>query len=117
MTSALEVISTSFELRVESSPPPLNYVFLLRADIGENSRLAIWRDQRLIVHPEFAERAEMLVRLGETFDAPVVGSQIPAGFDNPVQAALTLIRAADRILQFDLRLDELALSYDRQSRS
>jgi hypothetical protein len=79
-----------------------------------DSRLAIWRDHRLIVHPELAERAEMLVRLEETVDAPE-GSRIPAGFDEPVQAALTLIRAADRVLEFDLRFDELALSYDYRS--
>jgi hypothetical protein len=89
----------------------------LRANIGEDSRLAIWRDHRLVVHPELAERAEMLVRLGDTFEAPEAGSQIPAGFDDPIQAALTLIRAADRVLEFDLRLDELVLRYGHRSRS
>jgi hypothetical protein len=94
----------------------LRYVFYLKANIGGDSRLAIWRDHRLVVHPELAERGEILVRLGETFEAPEVGSRIPAGFDEPVQAALTLIRAADRVLEFDLRLDELVLSYDQRSR-
>jgi hypothetical protein len=57
----------------------------------------------------------MLMRLGEIFDAPEVGSGIPAGFDDPVQAALTLTLAADRILEFDLLLNGLVGSYDHRS--
>jgi hypothetical protein len=69
------------------------------------------------VHPELAERAELIVRLGDTFDTSEVGTPMSAGFDDPVQAALTLIRAADRVLEFDLRLGEFVLSYDQRSRS
>jgi hypothetical protein len=117
IATTLEACNVSFGLKQDQSQLSLRYVFYLRANIGENSRLALWRDHHLLVHPELAERAQMLVRLGDTFDAPEVGSRIVAGFEDPTRAALTLIRAADRVLEFDLRLDDLVLSYDHRSRS
>jgi hypothetical protein len=109
--------NVSFGLRDDATPPFLSYVFYLRANIDDESRLAIWRDQRLLVHPQLAQRAEVLVRLGETFEVPELGSSVLAGFDDPLQAAITLMRAADRILDFDFRLDKVNLTYRNRSES
>jgi hypothetical protein len=110
IATALERCETSFSLREAPGALQLHYVFYLRANIDDDPRLAIWRDQRLLVHPEWARRAEVLVGLGETFVAQD-GRSIAAGLDNPLQAALTLVRAADRVLEFDIRLDEINMAY------
>jgi hypothetical protein len=115
--SALEKCETSLSLRDDRSPPPLRYVFYLRANVGDDSRLAIWRDRRLLAHPELRARGEVLIDLGETFDSLEAGSPIAAGFDRPLQAALTLIRAADRVLEFDMRLDDINMNYHWRNES
>jgi hypothetical protein len=117
IASALETCDISFGLRDDPAPPSLTYVFYLRANIGDESRLAIWRGERLLIHPELAQRAEVLVRLGETFEVPELGSSVLAGFDEPLQAAITLMRAADRILEFDFRLEKVNLTYRTRSGS
>lgn len=50
------------------------------------------------------------MRLGETFEVPEMGF-VPAGLGSPLQAALTLMRAADEILQLQLRIDGLKVTY------
>jgi hypothetical protein len=93
-----------------SGRPPARY-FWLNASVDGHCRFAVWSDNRLIVHPELAARADLVTQLGETFQEPDSGCSVPAGLDEPIQAALTLIRAADRILNFNLRVDGLAVVY------
>jgi hypothetical protein len=93
-----------------SAGPAVRY-FWLNASVDGECRSAVWSDNRLIVHPELAARADLLVQLGETFRAPDSDGSIPAGLDEPIQAALTLMRAADQILNFSLRVDGLAVVY------
>jgi hypothetical protein len=116
VAGALEMCEVSFSLREgeDDAPLPLRYIFYIRGQVGDCARLAIWRDRQLLVHPELARRAELLVGSGEIFEAPELGAPILAGLDEPLQAALTLMRAADRILEFDIRLNELYLTYQHR---
>ncbi len=111
VVTALEAVETSWSLWDDASAPPVHCRFYLRASVDGEPRLAIWRTNRLLVHPELEKRGRILITLGETFEAPELGSIVPAGFNDPLQAALTLIRAADRVFEFDLRLEELTIRY------
>lgn len=90
--------------------PPARH-FWLNAAVDGEARFAVWSDNRLIVHPELAARADLVIQLGETFQAPDSEGSVPAGLDEPIQAALTLMRAADHVLDFNLRVDGLTVIY------
>jgi hypothetical protein len=83
----------------------------LSASLDGQQVFATWSDNRLIAHRELEDRARLLVGMGEAFRNPDAGPPVPAGLDQPVQAALTLIRAADQVLAFSLRVDELVMDY------
>jgi hypothetical protein len=109
--AALETCETSWGLRGDPSPPRIQCVFYLRASVDDELRLAIWRTNRLLCHPELRARAELVVRLGETFQVPELERSVKAGLEEPLPAALTLMRAADEILEFELRLNGLRVTY------
>jgi hypothetical protein len=105
-------------LKEQVSVRPQPRYFWLNASVNGQCRFAVWSDNGLIVHPELAARADVVIQLGETFEAPDSEGSVPAGLDEPMQAALTLMRAADQILNFNLRVDGLAVVYpaDRGAR-
>jgi hypothetical protein len=87
------------------------YLFWLSAYVDGVRRFAVWSDNGLLVHPELAARAALVIQLGETFEAAESACSVPAGLDEPIQAVLTLIRAADQVVEFNLRVDELTVAY------
>jgi hypothetical protein len=111
VTRALEACETSRRNGSGSEAPPVACVFYLRGMIAGEPVLAIWRDAVLACHPLWEERAELLVRMGETFEVDGHPVQTPAGLDEPLQAALTLMRAADDVVELRLELDDFTISY------
>jgi len=88
----------------------LQCLFSLRSRIGATPTMAIWRDKRLIADPRLLERAQLLVALEERFTVSD-GVSVAAGLDEPLPAALTLIRAADEVLDFHFRLEDFEIAF------
>lgn len=75
-------------------------------------RVAARREAGVLqVDPRLLERAKLLVALGEAFSMPGCERTVDAGLDDPLQAALTLVRAADRVIDFRLTLGGFRLSF------
>jgi hypothetical protein len=89
-------------------------MFWLRAVVEGKQHLAAWLHSKLIVHRDVAARAELLIQMGKVSPAPEPIGPVPAGLDEPIQAALTLMHASDRILEFSLRVDDLAVAYQAE---
>jgi hypothetical protein len=104
-------LAVAWSLWEQASTRRAAYLFWMSASVDGERHFAAWSENRLVVHPELEARAEVVVRLGETFEAPEWGCSVPAGFDEPIQAALTLMRAADEIHEFSLRVDDLVVAY------
>lgn len=64
---------------------------------------------RLSADERLLDRAGLLASMGETFGEPCGG--LPAGLADPFQAALTLVRASDRVTRFSLELDGVSFVY------
>jgi hypothetical protein len=111
VTDALEVCVRSVAFSDDRYTVPLHCAFYLRALVDGLPVLAVWRVATLAVHPALAERARILVELGEVFGAEERVTAVRAGLDTPLQAALTLLRAADEVLDFHMHLDELDVEY------
>jgi hypothetical protein len=111
IATALDNCEVSFELGHGSLPSTFQCTFLLRARVGDDRVLAVWRTNKLVIHPRLAERASLVIGLGERFKFNARRLSVAAGFESPLQAALTLMRAADEVLEFSFRADGLDFSY------
>jgi hypothetical protein len=94
-----------------SAPAPLTCVFWLRCRVNEAQAFAVWREARLLADPRLVDRARMLIDLNETFALADRDYVVAAGLDEPLQAALTLVRAADHVLDFRFSVDDLDVSF------
>jgi hypothetical protein len=108
---ALDNCEVSCELGRGAVPVPFQCAFYLRARVADHKVLALWRRNQLIVHPRLAERARLVVDLGETFQVGENELSVSAGLGDPLRAALTLMRAADEILEFKYCRDGLDVNY------
>ena len=66
---------------------------------------AEWKDGYLTADPELFEMAELLVAAGEEFSAHGTVDPVKAGLDDPLAAALTMIRSMEGITKADVILD------------
>ena len=108
VVAALEAGEVNWTLRRDTSQSPTGWRLFLRALVDGQPRLAIWPATRLLVHPELAKRAEVMIQLDRIFQSPEEAEcSARADREDPVQAALTLMRAADEILDLDLRLQRI----------
>lgn len=57
------------------------------------------------------QRAALGHEVAYLVHSEAVACAVPAGLERPLQAALPLMRAADQVLDFYLRLDQAELAY------
>lgn len=94
---------------VAHQPERQHRVFKLQAVLGDDVVTAVWQQGRLWADRHLLERAQLLTALDESFELP--GNRpLPAGLGEPLQAALTLMRAADRVLQLEVSLDVVGVA-------
>ena len=72
--------------------------FVVRGSIGEQRVRAAWFCGGLEATTALRVRADLLVRLGETFQTQREGPIVLAGLEEPLAAMLTVIRSCDRLL-------------------
>lgn len=78
--------------------------FELIGRVGRDVVSATWRDGQLVADAALVRRADLLVGMGETFAAERGKLRVVAGLDEPLAAALTLIRSFDAVVRAKIEL-------------
>ena len=101
----------------ESAPPDKELdvdEFELVAYLSGTLVRASRRDGVMLADPALLERAKLLIAIGDSFAYPGSSVEVAAGLEDAIQAALTLVRAADRIIHFRLQLGGLTIGYSHE---
>ena len=73
--------------------------FVVRGEVDGEPVRALWWRGTLLATGDLASRAELIVGMGERFDAPGHDTSVEASLDEPLAAMLTFVRACDRVHQ------------------
>lgn len=93
---ARRAVAESRRLLPESTPAHPRY-FVVRGGLDGEPVRAVWTRRGLLASRTLQRRGELLVSMGERFEAPERGAVVAADLGQPLPALLTLLRACDRV--------------------